>query len=250
MHNRRMTAAVHRLSGPLGVALAASLLLAGCSDGGSDEPTGESTTAAADYLPVPEGVELTELGSELELGETATVAWEPDQKTVGALDLTVTRMEKASFKQFVGWNITEEIRKYSPYFLHADVTNVGDTDLGGEQVPLYGVDGDNLLLEAWTFPSTFKPCPSEPLPAKFRPDDSTTTCLLVMAPDRGDLVAASFRPDEEFAPIVWTGDVTPADDGGKGGKKDDGTKGDGGTKDGQGSQRDEKQGKKQGEKQR
>lgn len=247
MHNPRMTAAARRLRGPLGVALAASLLLAGCSgDDSSDEPTGESTTAAADYLQVPDDVELTALGSELEVGETATVAWEPDQKTIGALDLTVTRMEKASFKQFVGWNITEEIRQYTPYFLHAEVTNVGDTDLGGERVPLYGVDGDNLLLEAWEFPSTFKPCPSEALPAKFRADDSTTTCLLVMAPDRGDLVAASFRPDEEFAPIVWTGEVTPVEERDKGGKKDDGEK----KKDGQGSQRDEKQGKKQDEKQR
>ena len=243
MHNRRMTAPAGRRRGLLGVPVAVALLLSGCSGDGSDEPTGESTTAA-DYLPVPDDVELTELGSELELGDTATVAWEPDQKTVGVLDLTVTRMERASFKQFVGWNITEKTRQYTPYFLHAKATNVGETDLGGVRVPLYGVDGDNLLLEAWEFPSTFKPGPSEDLPAKFRPDDSTTTCLLVMAPDRGELVATSFRPVEEFAPIVWTGEVTRADAGGR--PKDDG----GTKKDGQGSQRDEKQGRKQREKQR
>jgi hypothetical protein len=253
MHNRRMTSLARRRRSLLAVPVAAALLLAGCSDDGSEEPTGESTAAEAEYLPAPEGVELTTLGSELELGEKATVAWEPDQETVGVLDITVTGMERASFKQFVGWNITEKIRQYSPYFLHAEVTNVGETDLGGERVPLYGVDGENLLLESWKFPSSFKPCPSEALPKKFRPDDSTTTCLVVMAPDRGDLVATSFRPVEEYSPIVWTGEVTSADargekDGGKkdGGKKDGGKK-DGGKKDGgkkdqdKGSQRDEKE---------
>jgi hypothetical protein len=221
----------------LGVSVAAAVLLAGCGGDDSDAPADDASTAAEDYLPVPEGVELTAPGSELEVGEAATVAWEPDQETVGVLDITVTRMERASYKLFVGWKVSEENKQKTPYFVHAKVTNVGDTGLGGVQVPLYGVDGDNRLLEASIFGSNFKPCPGEELPEKFRPDDTAKACLVFLAPDHGDLVGTSFRPEEEFAGIVWTGEVTRAQAPGQGGAEKKDEKGDKGKKKG-----DEKQG--------
>ncbi|MFC6286750.1 hypothetical protein ACFP3Q_11090 [Nocardioides sp. GCM10027113] len=197
-----------------GAALAATLVLGACSGGGDEPeaagPADASPSAGETYLPVPEEVELTAQGSELEVGDTATVAWRPDQQTVGALDVKVTRMERASFKMFVGWQITDAIRETTPFFVHAEVTNVGETDLGGRRVPLYGVDGDNRLLEASTFASSFKACAGETLPGKFRAGASTKACLVYLAPDNGDLVAASFRPTEDFVPITWTGEVTKA----------------------------------------
>lgn len=238
MHNDRMSLRALRSGArPLvGLALASVLALSACS-GGDEDPKADETsegtsTAASDepYLPVPDGVELTDQGSELELGDTATVAYEPRQDEVAALEITVTRIDKASFKLFVGWKLSPETKKTTPYFVHVKVKNVGDTDLGGRPVPVYGVDGTNKLIEASTFASTFKPCPSEPLPKKFRNGDSVKTCLVYLAPDRGELTAASFRPVEEFDPITWTGKITrPAaldkgkDD--KKGKKGGGKKG-------------------------
>lgn len=218
MHNDRMSLRAARRGGRslVGLALTSALVLTGCS-GGDEDPaaseteSSEGTTAATEeepYLPVPDGVELTAQGSELSLGDTATVAYEPRQDEVAALDLTVTRMEKASFKLFVGWKLSPETLKMTPYFVHAKVTNVGDTDLGGRPVPLYAVDGENKLIEASTFASTFKPCPSAPLPKKFRNGDTVKTCLVYLAPDRGELTATSFRPIEEFDPIIWTGEIT------------------------------------------
>lgn len=208
-----MKSVLARRLGPL---LVLGLLLAGCSDDGSDaeepdassSPT-ESATEEA-YLPVPDGVELTPQGSELSVGETATVAYEPRQDLVGALDITVTKLEKASFKLFVGWKLTPETRKTQPYFVTAKIANVGETDLGGRTAPLYAVDGDNKLIEASTFASAFKPCPSESFPKKFENGDSLRTCLVYLAPDNGDLTAVSFRPTESFVPITWTGDVVRA----------------------------------------
>ncbi|MGH3362666.1 MAG: hypothetical protein ACRDOM_09445 [Nocardioides sp.] len=200
--------------------LAGVLVLSGCS-GDEEEPgaetsdsPSESATEEEPYLPVPDGVELTAQGSELSVGETATVAYEPRQDVVGALDIRVTKLEKASFKLFVGWKLTPQTRKTQPYFVTAKVTNVGDTDLGGRSVspPLYAVDGDNKLIEASTFASSFKPCPSQALPKKFQNGDTTTTCLVYLAPNRGDLTAASFRPTEAFVPITWTGKVVLADE--------------------------------------
>lgn len=245
MHNDRMSMRAARRGGRslIGLALVSTLVLGGCSGGDEEEPEGSgtessesgesgegSTTATEEepYLPVPDGVELTAQGSELSLGDKATVAYEPRQDDVAALDLTVTRIEKASFKLFVGWKLSPETKKTTPYFVHVKIKNVGDTDLGGRPVPLYAVDGTNKLIEASTFASTFKPCPSDPLPKKFRNGDKVNACLVYLAPDRGELTAASFRPTEEFDPITWTGKITRPEalqpDKGKKGKKKQGGK--------------------------
>ena len=222
MHNDRMSLRAARRGGRtlVGLALVSALVLSGCSGGDEEDPQGADTessessegasgaTEEEPYLPVPDGVELTAQGSGLSLGDKATVAYEPRQDEVAALDVTVTRIEKASFKLFQGWKLSAETKKTTPYFVHVKLKNVGDTDLGGRPVPLYAVDGTNKLIEASTFASTFKPCPSDPLPKKFRNGDKVSDCLVYLAPDRGELTAASFRPTEDFDPITWTGKIT------------------------------------------
>jgi hypothetical protein len=194
---------------------------------GTGESAGDASTEAEPYLPVPNGVELTAQGSPLEVGDPAVVAYEPRQDEVGALKITVTSLQDADFGDFVGWKLTPETRKTSPYFVEATVKNVGDTNLAGQGVPLYAVDGNNKLIEASTFQSTFKPCSPESFPKPFKTGDKGKFCLVYLAPDKGDLTAVSFRPVEEFDPITWTGKLEKA--GGKkaGGKKGGGKKGGG-----------------------
>ena len=233
MHNDAMRLPARLIA----LTVALTLALAGCSDGGEDpdaDGTGSPTeTAEAEpYLPVPEGVELTEQGSTLAVGDTATVAYEPRQELIGAMDIKVTSLEKASFDQFVGWELTKEIRSTSPYFVRATVTNVGDTDLGGRPVPLYIVDGENRLIESSLFTGSFKPCDGASFPKKFKNGDTLKACMVYLAPGKGDLTAVSFRPSQEFNPIIWEGELEPAKgtggakkSGGKGGdKKSDGKK--------------------------
>ena len=230
MQNDRMSHPAR--SAVLGLGVALSLALSSCSgdDGGSGSSSegGSSPTAAeTPYLDVPEGVELTAQGSELEVGQAATVAYEPRQNAVGALDIKVTSTEKATFKLFEGWELTKETLKTSPYFVRATVTNVGATDLGGRPVPLYIVDGKNRLIEASAFTRTFQPCDGSTFPKRFRKGDTLKACLVYLAPDQGKLEAVSFRPDQEFNPITWTGELTragePKKSDGKpsGGKKSD-----------------------------
>ncbi len=191
----------------------------GETDSGTGETAGEASTEAEPYLPVPDGVELTAQGSPLEVGDSAVVAYEPRQDEVGALKITVTSLQDADFGDFVGWKLTPETRKTNPYFVEATVKNVGDTNLAGQGVPLYAVDGNNKLIEASTFQSTFKPCSPESFPKPFKSGDKGRFCLVYLAPDKGDLTAVSFRPVEEFDPITWTGKLEKA---GAGGKKGDG----------------------------
>jgi len=213
--------------------LAAALLLSGCSDdGAADASDGETSSGGGGegsppepYLPVPDGVELTTQGTELGLEESATVAYEPRQDEVGALDITVTRMDKASFDMFTGWKLSPETKTTQPSFVHATIRNVGATDLGGRRPPLYAVDGDNRLIEPSKFASSFTPCPSQDFPKKFQTGDEVDTCLVYLAPDKGDLVAVSFRPTQDFDPIIWVGELTqpepPKDDKSKGSNKGD-----------------------------
>jgi hypothetical protein len=200
-------------------------LLAGCSgdDGGpgadasgssssTATATGSGSTSASESatpsLPVPEGVELSPQGSQLGVGERATVAYEVKQGEVGVLDIAVTRLEKTSFrKSFVGWELDDNQRKANPYFVRATITNRGTTDLGGRRVPLYIVDGTNTLVEPTTFASAFPPCEPGVFPKRFQPGRSAKVCLVFLSPKRGELTAVSFRPTQEFDPITWTGEL-------------------------------------------
>jgi hypothetical protein len=233
------------------VLLALLLALSACGGGDSDPGASETSASGSDstessdgesaedapteepYLPVPDGVELTAQGSPLDVGDKAVVAYEPRQDKVAALEIKVTALVDADFNDFVGWKLTSETRKTSPYFVEATVKNVGDTNLGGEGVPLYAVDGNNKLIEASTFQSTFKPCSPESFPKPFKRNDKEKFCLVYLAPDKGDLTAVSFRPVEEFDPITWTGKLEkPGAGGKKGGKKNRGNGNGGGNNNG------------------
>ena len=220
MQNDRMRLPVRLLA----LTVALTLALAGCSDDGENpeaDTTGSptETVEAEPYLPVPDGVELTAQGSTLAVGDTATVAFEPRQDEVGAMEIKVTSLEKASFDLFVGWDLTQEIRSTAPYFVRARVTNVGDTDLGGRPVPLYAVDSENRLIESSPFRGSFKPCEASTFPKKFKNGDTLKACMVYLAPGKGDLNAVSFRPSQEFNPIIWEGDFEPIE--GAGDKKSD-----------------------------
>jgi hypothetical protein len=211
------------MGGRVSRAVAAALLcttLVACTDdaadpgsssstesGSSDTPSGSIPSPSVDLV-LPEGVDVTPGGTELTVGETATVTYEVRQRAVAVLDLTVTRLEETTFKEsFVGWDIDAETRTKQPYFVRVTVTNRGETDMSGRPVPLYLVDGNNTLVEATTFQSTFKPCSPGVLPKKFVNGKSTKTCLVFLAPDKGELTAVSFRPTQEFDPITWTGEL-------------------------------------------
>jgi hypothetical protein len=237
VHNDRMNRVLAR-----GLAvLLSGAVLAGCSGSGDNKGDGDPATspstsqsstqsstqpsASETYLPVPAGVDLTPQGSKLGLGDDAVVAYTPRKDMVGVLDLKVTRLERTTFKQsFQGWQLEKATKKSTPYFVHVTVKNVGDTDLGGRPVspPLYIVDGDNTLIEASSFASEFKPCPSKPLPKKFKHGARTTVCLVYLSPGKGQLTAVSIRPTEAFTPITWTGKVETIKDKpkkGQGGKQ-------------------------------
>jgi len=210
---------VLRRLAPLTVTALLSLgALAGCSgndDGNqqsndpSQTPTSETTESDEPYLPVPDGVELTEQGSELAVGESAVIAWQPRQNLVGVLDIDVTRLEQTSFAEsFQGWDVkAEQKKKVRPYFVRATVTNRGETNLSGRLVPLYAVDSADALVEPTKFTDDFKPCPGGTLPKGFSRDDTAKLCLVYLIAPGQKLTGATFRPTTDFDAITWTGEI-------------------------------------------
>ncbi len=225
MHNGVVTRSSRRVV--RGAALcAASALLVSCS-GGDDAPadpsaaaagtasdsaaedgTPSSSPSASPYLPVPDGVSLSVPGSDLALGDTATVAYKPRQDTVGVLDLSVTALEETTFEEsFQGWKLDPATKKSTPYFVRATVKNRGRSDLGGQDVPLYLQDDQQTLVEPSSFDGDFEPCPSTPLPKHFRAKDKVSVCLVYLAAPGTTLEGVTFRPEQDFDAITWTGQV-------------------------------------------
>jgi hypothetical protein len=223
VHNDRVIARLR--PGPAAALLLSSaLVLAGCSGSGSSSPQtgpgssgssktssqGQSsapTTTDGSSLPVPQGTTVTAQGTSLRLGQAATVAWQPDQKTVGVIQMAVTRQQQVPVRTFRDFRLDRATRRSTPYFVHVTVKNLGPSDLSHVPVPLYLLDQQHTLLQASTFQAQFPACPSRPLPAKFKRGSHTTVCLVYFVPKHGKLVSMSFRPSEDYDAITWHGAV-------------------------------------------
>jgi len=205
----------------LGGVLAVGLLVGcgGSDDSGDDQDTPEveqSTTAATTeptptgYLPVPDGVTLTEPGALLGLGDPATIAWRPRQDTVVTLDLTVDRIDKTSYQEsFEGWVITPQMKGQVPYFVRATATNVSDAAIGSLLVPVYALSDGTSMYEPLAFrEEAFEPCLGGELPERLRPGKSAELCFVYLLPESQQLAAAAFDPVGDLEPITWTGEIT------------------------------------------
>lgn len=214
MHNERVRPTTGKSEPSLTWAVVAvttlGLLLASCSDSetaNAPEPSPSASASQTSAVDVPADTSLTEGGETLRFGDPATVVFEPNQQRGTVLELTVDSAAQGTLKDFSGFILDDKSERSTPYYVDVSVQNVGKGDVGDFAVPLFGVDDDDLLLQASAFTTKFEKCESQPLPKTFSAGDSFKTCLVYLAPQRGTLESVSFRPSEEFDPIVWTGDI-------------------------------------------
>ncbi|MBD8869976.1 hypothetical protein [Nocardioides donggukensis] len=214
--------------------LASALLLAGCGSGGDEEeaapggtaeeaPSSESTASGSAE---PEEDGLTPPGSELELKQSATFTWQPKQKVEGTVEVRVDRLKRTTMADFAAFKLDKAMRRSIPYYVQVRVKNLTDENLGGVELPLFLDNGSDVLFPSARITSSFKPCPSRPLPKKFTKGKKADLCLVFLSPEKTELEAVALRPSEADEPITWTGKVAGSPDekqekqGKKGKKKD------------------------------
>ena len=186
--------------------LACSLVLTACS-GGDDGDKNSDGTSPSDAPST--GVELTEPGSELELGETATATWTPNQKASGVIGLTVDRIDKGPARDLRAIKVNPPLKDPRLYYVHFTLENKGDADFGGLSplaLELYLDDGSDVLQPAADIRVRFDSCPLAKLPVKFAKGKRAKFCLVYAV--EADLVNMSLRPDATSPLITWTGKVT------------------------------------------
>lgn len=190
------------------VASTLGLLLASCSNGDPDATSNASASPTpSSTVKVPGSVSLTDGGKELGFGDAATVVFEPNQQRGTVLKLKVDEVTQGDLRDFAGFILDKKAKSSTPYYVEVSVKNLGKGDVGDFAIPLYGVDDQNVLLQASAFTTSFEKCESRPLPKKFQGGDTFKSCLVYLAPERGTLEGVSFRPGEEFDPIVWSGKI-------------------------------------------
>jgi hypothetical protein len=220
----------------LAVPVAALVAAAGLSACGSDdkpaaEPAAGGTTASAkpsSYLPVPEGVTLTEPGTRLALGEQGVVAYQADQNGLPlVLGLSVERIERTSFRQsFQGWNVDATTAARTPYFVRVKATNLGIRGVGRHQLAtaLWGADGSTLEAPNFYTPAQLPACDGDALPDSLAQGKSAEVCQVYYIAPGHALDAVVFQPPGGLKPVAWSGPVSKVSTGkpakpGKKGKK-------------------------------
>jgi hypothetical protein len=195
------------------LAVVAALTLAGCGGGNDGEGNDAAETPSATPTPSPtraaevDGVEVTAPGTQLAFGDVATVEHEVQDKTA-LLDITVESAVQGALSDFAGFDLDDPYKKRGNYYyVRVSVENSGKKRFGGGPVPLWGISGENTLLQAVAFKSAFKKCPTEPLPDGFKPGATFKTCLVYLSPNKGSLEGVSYRPSEDVVPIEWHGNV-------------------------------------------
>ena len=179
------------------VVLSGLLLIAGCSGGGSSGETSPSDTATTNS----DGT--TKAGTTLTIGDPAVVSFSPAKGAASKVRLTVTSVKKGSTKDLKQFQLNPEAKASSVYYVKVALKNVGNHDIGGSPVVLYGKVSQSLVVQPVQFGSTFAKCSGGPLPKPFGHGKKAAECLVMLAPHRGTISEIQWRMDTE-APIVWT----------------------------------------------
>ena len=179
-----------------------ALALTGCTGSGSapDAPDPPATSAAVEATG-------TEPGTRLAFGEPATLVWQPTADLTGELELSVESVVEPRASVFEGWLRDDAVAASRAYFVRVRLANTGESDLGGQAVPLYLRDDGGTLGAPWTLGGDFTACQSGPLPTPFAAGAEEEMCLVYLVPDRGRIRDLVFEPTEGYDPIVWTGEV-------------------------------------------
>ena len=196
--------------------LGLTLVAAGCGDDDSDneasfddtssettepEASTDETEPEEDDGVVDPSVELTPEGTEVGLGEPATV---PIEDGSGWVAVSVDSITAGSPEDLAALELDES---GDLYYVTLTITNVGSPEDLGSYVPgsyeLYAMQDDGAPASPVAEFSTFEPCENED-PSDLPVGETFTTCQIYLAPSGVAVGSVEFLPDTADAPIVWS----------------------------------------------
>jgi hypothetical protein len=189
------------------VVLVSALALSGC---GGDDKDKDKTDDDPTESPSASTTGPTDPGTELELGQTATFEWSPNQRLTSTTAVTVTRIDQGPKKDVQAIKVDPPLKDPKLYYVHVTVENKGLVNLGGVSalsLPLYVDDGSDILMPAADVRLAFSPCPLEKLPAAFGSGAKKNLCLVYVL-KRTELKNLSLRASDTAPAITWTGPIT------------------------------------------
>lgn len=198
--------------------LGLTLVAAGCGD---DDDSDESFDDTVDQTTDPgastdetepeededEGIgpdlELTPEGTELALGEPATV---PIEDGAGWVEVSVDSITAGTPEDLADLQL-EGGETGDLYYVTLTVTNIGSPEDLGSYVPgsyeLYAMQDDDTPASPVAEFSTFEPCENED-PTDLPANESFTTCQIYLAPTGVAVGSVEFLADTATDPIVWS----------------------------------------------
>jgi hypothetical protein len=212
------------------VSLVLSLALAACGGGsGDDSSTSASTTPTTEKTkPTTTSDQasgsLTPPGTQLKVGEKASVAWVPfseDNPSGGekgiALEVSVEAIETGSIDDFENVELEADEKSSTPYYVKLQIEAASGTEPPPDEEPYIAfdaIDDRGQEQSSVTFLGEFERCDNADMPRPFTDGDSYETCLTYLVPSGGSIeeVRWDSGPSEGTEltpyyddPIVWKG---------------------------------------------
>lgn len=189
-------------------------MLSGCTDSLGDSGTVPPTTDTSSSAGSPDAstsspttpqVEegVTPPGTNLTLDQPAVVRFTANPRHDALIKLTVSKVERGKIKDLSQFRLRDKDRRSSVYYVSASVKNLGEGDLGGQPLTLYGKVSVNRVVPPVIFGSRFRRCDYQPLPAKFGPGKKVDMCIVMLARHHGEVSAVQWRPADNSDPITW-----------------------------------------------
>jgi hypothetical protein len=163
---------------------------------------------------------LTPPGTQLALGQSATVGWVPEGGGEGAhaglkLQVDVVSIVKAPMSDFKNVDLTGAQKSDTPYYVTVKIKALGTAAPKSSDDPAItfdAIDDRGQEQESVTFFGTFQPCNDNTPPQPFAGGKSYTSCLVYLMPGGGSIQKVQWADGPSGSdgvtayfdkPIVW-----------------------------------------------
>ncbi|WP_157531848.1 hypothetical protein [Kitasatospora sp. Root107] len=206
----------------VGLTTVGALTLAACNDGGSAPNSATSApfttpaaarTATASSAPLTAAPSITAAaptsssaapapavsgpapGTAVKIGDAVRLPFSFGGSE-GAIALTVTSIEKGDPADLASLKLDDNTKGLVPYYIHYQVTNIGDTDLSFTNLShIRGLLSNGTRAPDLMVFGTFAKCSDGKMPSEFTNGKSADFCIPVMSPKTSRVAAVEYWDD-------------------------------------------------------